>query len=75
MVRPGTVIGELVPVPIRPPGLDVTVYVVIVAPPVNAGAVKLTEAWVLPEVAVPMVGAAGTTAFTEKLRVTWLAAK
>ena len=34
------------------------------APPVNAGAVNVTVAWVLPAVAVPMTGAPGTTALT-----------
>ena len=40
------------------------------APPVEAGAVKVTVAWVSPAVAVPMVGAPGTTAFTVKVRDT-----
>ena len=40
------------------------------APPVLAGAVKVTLAWVSPAVAAPMVGAPGTTAFTVKVRVT-----
>jgi hypothetical protein len=31
-------------------------------PPLEAGAVKVTVAWVLPPVAVPMVGAPGTVA-------------
>ncbi len=42
----------------------------IAAPPVLAGAVKVTDAWVSPAVAVPMVGASGTIAFTAKLRDT-----
>ncbi len=42
--RPVTVIGLDEPVPVNPPGLDVTVYDVIAAPPVDAGAVNATEA-------------------------------
>src|SRR5579884_3067678 len=34
------------------------------APPLEAGAVKVTDAWVSPAVAVPIVGAPGTTALT-----------
>ena len=37
---------------------------VIVVPPLLAGGVKVTEAWVLPRVAVPMVGGLGTVAGT-----------
>ena len=40
--------------------MQVAVYAVMVAPPLNAGAVKLMVAWLLPGVAVPMVGASGT---------------
>ena len=36
----------------------------IVEPPLLAGGVKVTEAWVLPRVAVPIVGASGTVAGT-----------
>ena len=64
LVRPVTTQGELAQVPVKPPGLLVAVYAVIVAPPVNAGGVKLTDACASPAVAVPMVGAPGTTAAT-----------
>ena len=47
---------------VPPEGFEVTVYPVIAAPPFDAGAVKLTDACVLPAVAVPMVGAPGTVA-------------
>ena len=43
-----------------PPGDDVTVYPVIVLPPLEAGATKVTVAWVLPGVAAADVGAPGT---------------
>ena len=60
-VSPATIIGEAVPVPVNPPGEDVTVYPVIAAP-FAAGAVKAIEAEALPAVAVPMTGASGTAA-------------
>jgi hypothetical protein len=48
-------------VAVTPPGEDVAVYDVIVAPPLEAGAVKATVAEVDPVfVAVPIVGALGT---------------
>jgi hypothetical protein len=55
---------EVVPDPVsKPPeGFDVTVYPVMTLPPVDVGAVKLTVAWALPGVAVPIVGAPGTAA-------------
>ena len=62
LVRPVTVNGELAPVAVIPPGIDVTVYPVIGDPPVEDGGVKLTVAWALPGVAVPIVGAPGTVA-------------
>ena len=40
------------------------------APPLLAGGTKLTVTWALPGVAVPIVGAPGTTAATAKLCVT-----
>src|SRR5687768_6901762 len=46
----------------------------IAAPPMEAGAVNVTVAWVSPAVAVPMVGAPGTTALTVNVRVTVVAA-
>jgi hypothetical protein len=58
-VRPVTVIGEEVPVPI-PLGLPVTVYVVMVEPPSVSGAAKETVASALPPIAVMEVGASGT---------------
>ena len=60
LVRPVTVIGELAPVPVIDPGLEVTVYEVMALPPFEPGAENVTEAWALPPVAVPMVGAPGT---------------
>ena len=54
-VNPDTVIGDDEPVPIKPPGLLVTVYPVIV--PVPLGAVNSTlTSDVLDTVATPMVG-------------------
>jgi hypothetical protein len=65
IVKPLTVIGEAEPVPVSPPGLEVTVNPVIVAGyPAYAGAVKVTEAVVFPPVAVPIVGASGTVGQT-----------
>ena len=45
---------------VAPPGLDVTVYDVIAAPPLLAGAVHVTVALALPADAVTPVGAPGT---------------
>lgn len=42
----------------------------MVAPPVKAGGVNSIVAWPLPGVAVPMVGAPGTTAWICRLRLT-----
>ena len=42
----------------------------IADPPVLVGAVNATVACVSPEVAMPMVGALGTTAFTLKVLLT-----
>ena len=44
LVRPVTVIGLAVPVPVKAPGLEVTVQPVIVDPPLLTGAVKVTVA-------------------------------
>jgi hypothetical protein len=42
------------------PGLEVTVYLVIVDPPLYTGAIQLTTDWVLPlDVALTFVGASG----------------
>ena len=60
VVKPVTTRGELVPVVVKPPGEDVTVYAVIVLPPSEAGALKATLAWALPAVATGPVGAPGT---------------
>jgi hypothetical protein len=59
VVNPDTVIGELAPVPVTPPGEDVTVYTVIGLPPSLAGGVKVIKALAMPAVAVPIVGAPG----------------
>ena len=45
-----------------PLGLAVTLYPVIAEPPVDDGAVHITVACVLPDVAVALVGAPGTAA-------------
>ena len=55
--------------PVAPPGLAVTVYPVIAAPPLLAGAVNAMLACVSPAVAVPIVGAPGTIGLTVKV---WL---
>jgi hypothetical protein len=44
LVRPANVIGLEEPVPVKPPGFEVTVYPVIVEPPLLAGAVNATVA-------------------------------
>jgi hypothetical protein len=62
LVKPDTVIGDEAPVPVKPPGLDVTVYPVIALLPVFEGAVKATDAEVLPPVAVGLVGGPGSNA-------------
>jgi hypothetical protein len=46
LVRPVTVQDVLLVVQVRPPGLDVTVYPVMAAPPLEAGAVHETVPWV-----------------------------
>ena len=65
-VNPDTVIGDDVPVPVKPPGLLVTVYPVIV--PVPLGAVKATLTEVeFDTVTIPIVGGLDivVTAFDE----------
>ena len=64
-VRPVTTIGLDAPLAVKPPGLDVTVYDVMRAPPVDVGAVNATEACVLPAVATTLVGAPGAARVTE----------
>ena len=59
MVSPVTVIGEDVPVAVKPPGEEVTVYPVIAEPPLSLGAVKLTVALPLLPVAEIIVGTPG----------------
>ena len=54
--------GDVVPIAVMPPGLDVTVYPVITLPQVLDGATKATLAVVLPAVATTLVGAPGTVA-------------
>ena len=73
MVRPDTTISVVSPLAVMPPGVDVTVYSVISAPPVKAGGVKLTVALPSPAVAVTSVGAPSATAFTVKFWVTGVA--
>jgi hypothetical protein len=65
LVRPVTTIGLDDPEALRPPGLDVTVYEVMLAPPVDVGAVNATEACVLPAVATTLVGAPGAVRVTD----------
>ena len=60
LVRPVTVIGLVEPIPVKPPGIEVTVYAIIDEPPLLTGAVNATTAWVFPAVAVPIIGAPGT---------------
>ena len=57
-----TVTGDAAAVPVKAPGLQVAVNPVIAEPPFDAGGVKLMEAWPLPGVAMPMVGAPGAVA-------------
>lgn len=59
-VKPVTFIGELTPVAVKLPGLDVTVYKVIALPPLLAGATNATLAEVFPAAATTAVGASGT---------------
>jgi hypothetical protein len=65
LVRPVTTIGLDDPEALRPPGLDVTVYEVMLAPPVDVGAVNATEACVLPADATTLVGAPGAVRVTD----------
>ena len=53
--------------PVKLPGLEVTVYPDIAEPPLLAGDVNATEAWEFPEAAVPIVGAPGTVAGVTEL--------
>ena len=64
MVRPVTLAGLAVvlPVLLTPAAVQVAVYSVMVAPPLEAGAVNAMLALALPAVAAPMVGAPGAVA-------------
>jgi hypothetical protein len=63
-VSPATVTGDVAPVPVKLPGVDVTVYLVIAALPSDAGAVNATDAAPASRVAVPIVGAPGSVTAT-----------
>ena len=54
--------GDAAPLAVTPPGEDVTVYEVIVEPPLEAGGVNATVACASPAVAGPIAGAPGTVA-------------
>ena len=54
--------GDVVPIAVMPPGLDVTVYPVITLPPVLDGATKATLAEAFPAVATTLVGASAAVA-------------
>jgi hypothetical protein len=60
VAKPDTTRGELVPVVLKPPGEDVTVYPVIALPPSEPGALKTTLACAKPAVATGLVGGEGT---------------
>ena len=62
--RPVTTIGLVAPLAVKPSGLDVTVYEVMLVPPVDDGAVNATDACVLPAVATTLVGAPGAVKVT-----------
>jgi hypothetical protein len=68
-----TVIGDEFPLAEIPP--QVAVNVVIWLPPFELGEVNAIDAWVLPAVAVPIVGAPGTVPTIPKDWVTFVAAK
>jgi hypothetical protein len=59
-VSPVTTRGEDAPEAVLMPQLANTVYDEIAPPPVQAGAVKVTETCAFPAVAVPIVGALAT---------------
>jgi len=71
LVRPVMTIGDAAPCTgATSAGLTVTVYAVIAEPPMFSGDTNATLAWVSPAMAVPMVGAPGTTALTVNDRLT-----
>lgn len=51
--------GDAAPEAVFPPGELVTVYELMATPPLDEGALKATTTWVLPAVALLMVGASG----------------
>ena len=53
-------IGLPLPLPVKPPGLEVTVYEAMALPPFDTGTAKVTVAVELPAVAPPITGALGT---------------
>jgi hypothetical protein len=59
-LSPVTVIGLALPVPVKPPGLEVTVYLVIGEPPLLIGFINFIVASVFPASASTPVGAPGT---------------
>ena len=61
LVRPGTVTGLVAAVPVKLPGVDLTMYPVMGSPPVAPG-VTPTWTWPLPGVRDAMEGAPGTVA-------------
>jgi len=63
-VSPVIITGLDVPIDVTPPGDPVTVYEVIVLPPLETGAVKVTVACPLPAVATTSKGAPGAAVFT-----------
>ena len=54
--------GDVVPIAVKLPGLDVTVYPVIALPPLLNGATKATLAEATPAVATTLVGAPAAVA-------------
>jgi hypothetical protein len=64
LVKPLTVAVVELPltVAVRLPGDEVAVYEVMLAPPLDAGAVQLTVACALPALALTLVGAPATVA-------------
>ena len=70
-VKPVTVIGLAGPDAVMPPGLAVTVYEVIGAPPVNTGGIIDTVTCVSPGVNEFMNGSPGIIGLTVNDRLTW----
>ena len=60
LVKPVTIIGDEVPVPVKLPGFEVAVYPEIEEPPSDAGVVNATETCIFPLVVEPIIGASGT---------------